>query len=361
MNWKLSIIVQNAVMSGRTVVTTFAGRGGSSIGYNLAKCNVLLAIDFEPNAVNTYKLNFPKTTVWKANIRQVTGLAILKEIGMKRGELDIFDGSPPCTPFSAAGKREKSWNKVYKHGSETQAQRTDDLFFEYLRLVREIQPKSFIAENVKGMIIGKSKGYYNLVLRHMKKLGYNVRVFNINAKDFEVPQSRPRIVFIGVRKDIKTKFPELHTFKEITFGEAVKNLQIPSDDLQASINAAKRPSIEKYLRYVKPGESFSRYHPKGNQFTYVRVSNDRPCPTITAGGYMQMFHPIYNRALTVAEAKRCSTFPDDYKFLSLSDGWLGVGNSVPPKLIMHMANYVQQILANAPTISDRRQNLRSVN
>lgn len=116
-------------MNGRTVVSTFSGRGGSSIGYTLAKCKILLAIDFEPNAVKTYKLNFPKTNVWKADIREITGNAILKEIGLKKGELDIFDGSPPCTPFSVAGKREKGWNKVYKHGSESKAQRADDLFF----------------------------------------------------------------------------------------------------------------------------------------------------------------------------------------------------------------------------------------
>lgn len=336
-------------MNGRTVVTTFSGRGGSSIGYSLAKCKVLLAIDFEPNAVKTYSLNFPNTPVWKANIREITGKKILDSIGLKKGELDIFDGSPPCTSFSVAGKREKGWGKVYKHGSESKAQRTDDLFFEYIRLVKEIQPKSFIAENVRGMIIGKSKGYFNLILRAMRKIGYDVQVFDANAMDFQVPQSRPRLIFIGIRKDLKAEFPKLKKFKPITFAEAVKNLKIPKNDLDAAIKGAQRDSVKKYLRYVRPGENFSRCHPRDNQFTYVRAANDRPCPTITAGSYLQMFHPTENRALTVAEAKRLSTFPDDYKFLSLNDGWLGIGNSVPPKLIMHMANYVKSILAKSPT------------
>lgn len=334
------------VMNGnqKTVVTTFSGRGGSSLGYNLAKCKILLALDFEPNAVKTYQLNFPNTPVWKANIREITGEKILKEIKLKKGDLDILDGSPPCTSFSIAGKQEKGWNKIYKHGSESIAQRSDDLFFEFIRLIKELQPKSFIAENVKGMISGVSKGYFNLILKEMKKLNYEVIVFNLNAKDFEVPQSRPRIVFIGIRKDLFKKFPPLKTFKPISFQEATKNLKIPKDDLMASIKAIERNSIKKYLKYVKQGENFQKYHPKDNQFTYVKVRNDSPCPTITAGGYLQLFHPTENRALTVAEAKRLTTFPDDYKFLSLADGWLGIGNSVPPKLIMHIANYVKKLI-----------------
>jgi len=327
-----------------SVVSTFAGRGGSSLGYKMAKCKVLLAIDFEANAVKTYKLNFPNTIVWKSDIREITGKQILNEIKLKKGELDIFDGSPPCTPFSISGKREKGWGKKYKHGTESKSQTTDDLFFEYIRLLKELMPKSFIAENVRGLIQGTSKGYFNKILVEFKKSGYDVKVFDINAKDFDVPQSRPRIIFIGVRKDLKAKFPILKTHKEITFAQAVKNLKIPKNDLVESIKAVNRPCINKYLRYVSPGQNFQRYHPNDSQFNFMRIRNDRPCNTIRARSHHQIFHPTENRSLTVAEAKRCSTFPDDYKFLSFSDAWTGIGNSVPPKLSMHIANYVKRII-----------------
>ena len=327
-----------------SVVTTFSGRGGSSLGYNLAKCKILLSIDFEPNAVKTYKLNFPKTPIWKKDIREITGKQILDEIKLKKGELDIFDGSPPCTPFSLAGIKDKGWGKKYQHSSETKIQRTDDLFYEYIRLIREIKPRAFLAENVRGLIMGNAKGYFNNILKAMKSAGYKVIVFDLNAKNFEVPQSRPRVVFIGIRKDIKIKFPSLMTFPEITFEQVTKNLTIPKDDLDAAIKATQRGSIKPYLKYVQPGENFQRHHPKDNQFTYVRVRNDRPCSTITAAGYGKMFHPTEHRALTIAEAKRCSTFPDDFKFLSLSDAWIGIGNSVPPNLIMHLANYIKNLL-----------------
>ena len=119
-------------------------------------------------------------------------------------------------------------------------------------------PKSFIAENVRGLIQGTSKGYFNKILGEFKKAGYDVRVFDINSKDFDVPQSRPRIIFIGIRNDLKVKFPKLKTHKEITFAQAVKNLNIPTNDLAASIKAVEWPCIKKYLRYVKPGQNSCR-------------------------------------------------------------------------------------------------------
>ena len=328
-----------------SVVSTFSGCGGSSLGYKKAKCKVLLAIDFEDNAVKTYKLNFPKTPIWKANIREITGKKILDAIGMKKGELDIFDGSPPCTSFSPAGKREKGWGKVYKHMSETEPQRTDDLFFEFIRLIKEIKPKSFIAENVRGLIQGRTKGYFNKILRAMREAGYKIRVFDINAKNFDVPQSRPRVFFIGIRNDLApNEWPKLETKKPISFYAGTKDLEIPENELKEVRSVMNRNSINQYLPMMKQGESMSKYHPKGNQFGYVRASYNNPCPTITAGGYMQIFHPIDNRALTVTEARRLSSFPDNYKFLSLRDGWIRIGNSVPPNLMMNMAKYVRSII-----------------
>ncbi len=332
------------VLNLTNVISTFSGCGGSSLGYKRANCKVLLAIDFEENAVKTYKMNFPKNKVWKANIREITGKDILDAAGIQKGELDIFDGSPPCTSFSMVGKREKGWGKVYKHSSESKAQRTDDLFFEYIRLVKEMEPKAFIAENVKGLIQGKSKGYFNLILRAMNEAGYSVKVFNLNAKNFDVAQSRPRVFFIGIRNDLKPEsWPKLMTKKPITFYAATKDLHISQDDMIASRKVANRNSIKKILPLLEQGESMSKYHPKGNYFGFVRQSFNRPCSTITATPYL-LFHPTNNRALTIAEIKRLSSFPDDYKFLSLNDAWVRIGNSVPPNLMMNMANYVKSLI-----------------
>jgi len=329
------------------VVTTFSGCGGSSLGYELANCKVLLSIDFEPNAVKTYKMNFPNTISWQKNIREVTGQMILDAIGMKKGELDILDGSPPCTPFSTSGMREKGWGKPYKHSSESTSQITDDLFFEQIRLIKEIEPKVFLCENVQGMLVGPSKGYFNEILKAMKDIpNYNVRVYKVNAKNFEVAQSRPRLIFIGFRKDIKLPnigpMPKHH--KKISAGEACKGVINSKEDLEIAIKFAQRAIPKKWLKHLKPGQYISEIHPKRSLWNYCRLHKDKPAQTILAGSDGQMYHWSENRSITLAECKRLSSFPDDFKFLNWVDGWIRIGNSVPPNLIKNMCLFIQDIL-----------------
>jgi len=321
------------------VVSTFSGCGGSSLGYKMSGFNVIFATDFETNAVNTYKMNFPKTKVMQKNIRELTGQQILKETGLKKGELDILDGSPPCTPFSMAGLREKGWNKSYVHGSETQAQRSDDLFDEYIRLIRELKPKIFIGENVRGLISGKSKGYFNHILRTMKKLGYIIRVLDIDAKDFGVPQVRRRIVFIGIRKDCFKGWKPLLTHKEITFRQATADLKPTKEEILESTPTDKNAkTVQMAFNMMKPGESASKYHPRKLYFGHLKLAWDEPSPTVICHSH-QLSHPKEKRYLTLMECKRISSFPDDFKFTSRNDGFTRMGNSVPPALMKHISKY----------------------
>ena len=133
-------------------ISLFSGCGGSSLGYKLAGFKVLLANEFIDIAADTYQANFSDTIVLRDDIRKLTGKIILDKVNLKVGELDLLDGSPPCQSFSTAGKREEKWGKVVKY-SETM-QRTDDLLFEYARILKEIQPKTFVCENVKGLVLG---------------------------------------------------------------------------------------------------------------------------------------------------------------------------------------------------------------
>ena len=136
--------------NGYSAVSTFSGCGGSSLGYKMAGFRVLWASEFIPAAQDTYRANHPATILDTRDIRNVQASDILGAIGMEPGDLDLFDGSPPCASFSTAGKREAGWGKV-KAYSDTK-QRTDDLFFEYSRLVKGVQPKVFVAENVSGLV-----------------------------------------------------------------------------------------------------------------------------------------------------------------------------------------------------------------
>lgn len=187
--------------NGIKVISTFSGCGGSSLGYRMAGCMVLGASEFVPAAYEVYKLNAsPTTKVWTNDIRDMDGLQMLTDVGLEPGELDILDGSPPCAAFSTAGKRSEGWGKVKKY-SDT-SQRVDDLFYEYARILKQMQPKAFVAENVEGLIKGSAKGYFQRIHRALVDCGYQVSASVLDASWLGVPQSRRRIIFIGIRNDL---------------------------------------------------------------------------------------------------------------------------------------------------------------
>ena len=190
--------------NGYNAISTFSGCGGSSLGYKMAGFRVLWASEFIPAAQDTYRANHPATILDTRDIRNVQASDILDAIGMKPGELDLFDGSPPCASFSTAGKREAGWGKV-KAYSDTK-QRTDDLFFEYSRLIKGVQPKVFVAENVSGLVKGTAKGYFLEILAELKSCGYVVSAKLLDAQWLGVPQMRQRVIFVGVRNDLVAQF-----------------------------------------------------------------------------------------------------------------------------------------------------------
>jgi DNA (cytosine-5)-methyltransferase 1 len=187
--------------NGFNAVSTFSGCGGSSLGYRMAGFKMLWASEFVPAAQETYRANAaPYTILDTRDIREVTGQDILEATGLGVGEIDLYDGSPPCASFSTAGKREAGWGQVKKY-SDTQ-QRTDDLFYEYARLIEETQPRVFVAENVAGLVKGTAKGYFKLILARLRACGYRVQARVLDASWLGVPQSRNRLIFIGVREDL---------------------------------------------------------------------------------------------------------------------------------------------------------------
>lgn len=187
--------------NGFNAISTFSGCGGSSLGYRMAGFRTLWASEFIPAAQDTYRANAaPHTVLDTRDIREVTGADILTATGLDAGDIDLFDGSPPCASFSTAGKRHAGWGEV-KAYSDTK-QRTDDLFFEYARLIEETQPRTFIAENVSGLVKGAAKGYFKLILARLKASGYRVQARVLDASWLGVPQARQRLIFIGVREDL---------------------------------------------------------------------------------------------------------------------------------------------------------------
>lgn len=193
--------VMGARRNGYTHVSTFSGGGGTCLGYRLAGFKTLMANDCDPRAIACYKANLVDTLIDERPIQELKGADVLKRIGLKRGELDVFEGSPPCTSFSTAGKREKGWGETKHHAGVVQ-QKIEDLFFEWLRLADELQARVVTAENVSGMVKGTAKGYFKLVLAEMKRMGYRTEARILDAQWLGVPQQRTRIIFIGVREDL---------------------------------------------------------------------------------------------------------------------------------------------------------------
>jgi DNA (cytosine-5)-methyltransferase 1 len=172
-----------------TVISTFAGAGGSSLGYSMAGFRELLAVEWDDNAVETFRLNFPGVPVYHGDIAKLSVDECLDLAGIAPGELDILDGSPPCQGFSTAGKRLMDDPR-------------NQLFREYVRLLRGLRPKVFVMENVSGMVKGKMKLVFVEILKELKASGYQVSAKLLNAMYFHVPQSRERMIFIGVRDDL---------------------------------------------------------------------------------------------------------------------------------------------------------------
>lgn len=172
-----------------TVISLFAGCGGSSLGYSMAGYRELLAVEWDDHAVETFRANFPEVPVFHGDIAKLSVEEVFRLTGLKPGELDVLDGSPPCQGFSTAGKRKMDDGR-------------NQLFREYIRLLRGLQPKVLVMENVSGMIKGKMKLIFVEILQELKSSGYHVSARLMNAMYYGVPQSRQRMIFVGVRNDI---------------------------------------------------------------------------------------------------------------------------------------------------------------
>jgi DNA (cytosine-5)-methyltransferase 1 len=323
--------------NGFSVVSCFSGCGGSCLGFEMAGYSVLWANEFIPAARDTYRANHAGVILDSRDIRKVRPEEILEAIGKQSREIDVLEGSPPCASFSTAGDREAGWGKVKRYSNT--AQRTDDLFFEYARLVRGLQPKLFVAENVSGLVKGKAKGYFKIILEELKKCGYTVEARLLDAQWLGVPQVRQRIIFIGVRNDlgIKPAFPTPLPYR-YSVTEAIGSLGSARADNETDIS---RFAIGREWDRVRPGEKSEKY------LNLVKAHPARPCPTVTqtAGnlGAAGVVHPSEKRKFTIPELKRICGFPDDFILTgSYMQQWERLGRAVPPIMMLQVARTIRE-------------------
>jgi DNA (cytosine-5)-methyltransferase 1 len=319
---------------GRTVVSLFAGAGGSSTGYRLAGFRILRVNEFVPEAAAVYAANYPETPIDPRDIRTVAGPELLAATGLARGELDVLDGSPPCSAFSSAGKRAKLWGSA--HAYSTTRQRVDDLFAEYLRLVDALRPRVAIAENVAGLVAGAGKGVFKQILRRFQELGYVVGAQKLDAQWLGVPQRRQRILVVAVRRDLgrAPAFPRPLPYR-YSVAEAFATLP-PDAPIEPETNLDAM-AIGRAARHLVAGGQSKRY------FSLILADPREPAPTITATQHPGTAAPIHweRRRFSLAELRRLCGFPDDYQFPGkYTYGAERLGRAVPPPMMAALAGAV---------------------
>jgi DNA (cytosine-5)-methyltransferase 1 len=311
--------------NGLKVFGTFICGGGSTMGYKLAGFEHLGGVEIDPPIADVYKTNHKPKYLFVEDIRDFANRLDFPE---DLYNLDILDGSPPCSSFSMAGNREKDWGKtkVFREGQAEQ--RLDDLFFDYIRLAKKLQPKVVIAENVKGLIQGNAKAYVHKIKKEFEAAGYKVQLFLLNAASMGVPQKRERVFFICQRNDLNFKPLNLFfnenaiCFKEIEVNESRKNAT---------------GEILKYLILTKEGKSLASVHPKGNFFTSIRINKNDVINTIASGS--NLFHYEKNQYLNNTELKLAGSYPMDYNFKKIDPQYL-IGMSVPPVMTAQIATEI---------------------
>lgn len=336
--------------NGLKVISTFSGCGGSSLGYRMAGCEVIAASEFVPAAIEVYRLNAkPSTHIFTDDIRVLTSERIMEILGLERGQLDILDGSPPCSAFSTAGKRSEGWGK--SHAYSDRHQRVDDLFYEYARILEGLQPRAFIAENVSGLVKGVAKGYFKNIFARLVNCGYEVKASVLDASWLGVPQARQRTIFIGFRNDLGMvpQFPKPLGY-QYSLGEALETLAVEPlghDAETGEVIDFTRNAIYKEWVKLTPGQSSQKY------FQLVRSNPNKATNTILAStgnvGGASPTHWLEPRKFTLAELRRICSFPDDFILTgNYQQRVERLGRSVPPVMMKHIATQVgNQLLASS--------------
>lgn len=297
-------------MSTPTVISTFSGPGGSSTGYERANFDVRASLDCAPDGfaddiLTTYKINHPDTDLIAKDAREATPAELLERAGVSVGELDVLDGSPPCSPFSSANTK-VNWGD---HKSGT-------LFDRYAYFVDELQPKAFVAENVPDLAQGKTKGYYKLLCDELREAGpgYDLTVQKIDAAYLGAPHHRRRLMFIGTRADL----PDPPTIEPkappTTVREAWEGLDRDEDAVRRARKRVERSDNFDNYRKMNPGQSLDDVVEGAYGFTHHRLEWDKPAPTMLAGGSSnKILHPDDTRDCTPQEYARLTGLPDSYE------------------------------------------------
>ncbi|EGJ33707.1 MULTISPECIES: DNA cytosine methyltransferase [Moorena] len=370
-----------------TAISLFCGAGGCSLGFKQAGYSIVYANDKDAAAVETYRINFTESLCSNEDIDNLDFGQVLSEIVMKPGELDILIGGPPCQGFSTAGSR--FWDDP-----------RNNLLKQYVKALTILNPKWFIMENVEGLLTSNKGKYVYEAAKAFIELGYWIRIEKIYSQEYGIPQRRKRVLIIGNRLGHDFRIPapkfqvsgQLFRNSDITISHAINSLppatkdkgtlltpltSPPQDDFDSFLrgNATQisdhyYPSINgiqlQRITALKPGqtmkdlpeelqhESFKKRANRrvadgmptekrgGAPSGLKRLMGNEPSLTITGAATRELIHPVENRPLTIREAARIQTFPDDFVFCgNASQKIQQIGNAIPPILARVFAEHIR--------------------
>jgi DNA (cytosine-5)-methyltransferase 1 len=303
------------------VFSCFACGGGSTMGYKLAGFDVLGCNEIDPKMIEAYKSNHnPKY----AYLEPIQIFKLRTDLPDELYNLDILDGSPPCSSFSMAGNREKDWgkDKVFREGQAMQV--LDTLFFDFIDLAKELQPKIVVAENVKGLLLGDAKQYVIQIYREFDKAGYYVQHWLLDASKMGVPQKRERVFFIAMRKDLAKPF--LHFADMFT--------EVPKLELNF-----KEPKIPiKHFAKGVPKKETQNY--SESRFGDVMLDINKPSNTIATD--INRYWLNENTLIDKDTVSLIGSYPLDYDHLDFNNPQYLIGMSVPPVMTAQIANQIYE-------------------
>ena len=333
----------------------FTGGGGLDIGFKEAGYELIGASDVWEESQKTMELNFPSIPFISQDITTLTAEHILKST--KGVKPDVIIGGPPCQGFSVMGDKNS-------------ADPRNSLFEAYVRIVDDLQPKSFVFENVKGIKTMFKGRYLKMVANSFSKIGYDIYIKVLNSKDFGVPQKRERVIIVGTRLNKEFKYPSpssksigalrTKTNVEEAIGDLVnKGDEVPNHQALAhgEIVLKRYALIPEGGKLPPPEKLPLEIRRKNFGNTYTRLDRKSLSPTMVPGNNAFPVHPVLDRSLTPREAARIQSFPDHHIFTgSRKDQCILVGNAVPPLMAAHLAKEIEEHIVN-PNYSGNTENL----
>lgn len=309
-----------------TVFSCFACGGGSTMGYKLAGFDVLGCNEIDPKMIAAYKANHnPKY----AYCEPIQTFKDRTDLPAELYNLDILDGSPPCSSFSMAGNREKDWGKEKQFREGQSLQVLDTLFFDFIDLAKKLQPKIVIAENVKGLLMGGAKSYVREIYKQFDAAGYYLQHFLLDASKMGVPQRRERVFFIALRKDLATPFLVQKDFFTI-----VPKLELKFNEREIICD------------FLEKGGELGKANYSENRFGDIIIDKNIVFPTLTSN---DRYFYDNKHFTTIKSLKLISTFPLDFNLMinennkdTRTQGQYLLGMSAPPIMVAQIATKIYE-------------------